>query len=81
MLPQMRGKFNHAAREACRKGIKRSTQQLSEQIFRHALWQIAETIPDLSGQVSFLAPVVGRMPDSHGPTWAELTKRWNSGGS
>ena len=47
--------------------------------FRHALWQIAEAITDLFGQVSYLVQDVRCMPSSDGPTWAELTKRWNSG--
>jgi len=46
--------------------------------FRHALWQIAEAIADLFGEVVKLVPDLRRMPHSDGPTWAELTKRWKT---
>lgn len=46
--------------------------------FRHALWQIAEAIADLFGEVSRLVPELRQMPRSDGPTWAELSKRWKA---
>lgn len=44
--------------------------------FRHALWQIAEVVADLFGQVSALVPALRELPQDAGPTWAELTRRW-----
>jgi hypothetical protein len=44
--------------------------------FRHALWQIAEAIAELFGQVTLLVPRLRELPGNDGPTWAELTRRW-----
>jgi len=47
--------------------------------FRHALWQIAEAIADLFEQVIQEQPLLQELPADDGPTWAELTKRWQKG--
>ena len=44
--------------------------------FRHALWQIAEAVADLFEQVIEQQPLLQEFPTDNGPTWAELTKRW-----
>ena len=52
--------------------------ELAEQShFRKALWKIAESIADLFGEVAYLVPALRRMPCNDGPSWSELTKRWN----
>ena len=71
----------------CREDLRQATGGLSyaqmveaaeRAHFRHALWQIAEAIADLFGQVANLVPEVAHMPRGDGPTWEELTKRWKA---
>jgi hypothetical protein len=44
--------------------------------FRRALWQIAESIADLFGTVTFIVSELREMPSDRAPTWEELTGRW-----
>jgi len=70
----------------CREELRRATGGLSypEMIeaaeksqFRRALWQIAEAVADLFGEIVRLVPDLRRIPGHDGPTWQELTERWH----
>ena len=70
----------------CREELRRATGGLSypEMIeaaeksqFRRALWQIAEAVVGLFGEIVRLVPDLRRIPGHDGPTWQELTERWH----
>lgn len=44
--------------------------------FRRTLWQVAEAIADLFGDVVALVPDLRQMPFQEEPTWEELARRW-----
>ncbi len=44
--------------------------------FRHALWQMGEAIVALFEQVIERVAALQEIPNSSGPTWAEITTRW-----
>ena len=44
--------------------------------FRHALWQIAEAIAKLFEEVIQRSPQLQALPNDDGPSWAELTAKW-----
>ncbi len=46
--------------------------------FRKALWQIAEAIADLFGEVSLLATEPRKLSTETGPSWGELARRWTA---
>jgi hypothetical protein len=45
--------------------------------FRQALWQMGELIADGFEKVINRQDLLQELPDSDGPDWNELTKRWN----
>ncbi len=52
---------------------------LAEQAnFRHALWQMGEAIAGLFEQVIDRQPKLQALPNSPGPTWREITQRWQA---
>jgi hypothetical protein len=49
---------------------------LAEQAdFRHALWQIGESVADLFASVIELQPLFDSL-SNHAPSWDQLTDRW-----
>jgi len=44
--------------------------------FRHALWQMGEAVGTLFEQIVERQPLLQQLPSPPGPTWMELTKRW-----
>jgi hypothetical protein len=48
--------------------------------FRHALWQIGETVADLFADILHIQPLLQDLP-GEAPSWEELTRRWRRSGS
>lgn len=46
--------------------------------FRHALWQIAEAIADLFGEIVEKQPLLTEFPIDDGPSWEQLSRRWRA---